>query len=218
MRKSVTLAVIVGCIATGVEAAPILHTTDFIADGSRSAFNSFEAIPYDGGTFFTGGAGPYTEGGISVEQIGGDPGNDIWVTFFRPDGDFGWYPNGGDFGYTRITLAGGADFSDVGLLYASGFGESTTFYELYNNALLVLAGSLPGTPNGSRGANYLGFSGGGFDEIRIYDRNACCGTMNTAAIDAIETAGAVPEPASLLLFGAAAVAGARRVRRRAVSA
>ena len=36
-------------IAAGqVQAAPIVHTVDFIPDGSRSHFNGFESIPNDG--------------------------------------------------------------------------------------------------------------------------------------------------------------------------
>jgi len=62
------------------QAVPILHTSDFIADANRSHFNDFESIPNDG-TFFTGASGPYNGDGISVTQMNGDSGNDIWVTY-----------------------------------------------------------------------------------------------------------------------------------------
>lgn len=191
-------------VSLSAHAAPIVHTTDFISDGSRSQFNSFENIPNDG-TLYTGGSGPYVEDGISVRQINGDGGNSIWVTY-NPggkDGAYSWYPNGGDSGYTSLSLSSGMDFGDIGFLIGSGNGgHNTAYYELWNDGSLILAGSVAHQVS----FHYLGFEGGGFDTILLRDgpsgRTVTDGTHNALTIDAIETrANQVPEPASLALLG-----------------
>lgn len=215
MKKLLRILVAVClCVLTARTAvsSPITHLVDFIPDGSRTGFNGFEAIP-NNGTFFTGGAGPYTEGGIVVQQLNADPGNDIWVTFFSPEGNFGWYPNGGDSGSTRITRAGGVDFDSVGFLRSTGSSLGTLFFDLFNNSILVFSGSVPQPANGVPA--YLGWSGGGFDEIRIRDDRGGQGNgLNALALDAIEiadgTAAEVPEPATMLLVGSGLVAFLRR--------
>jgi len=85
-------------LAAGVvQAAPVVHTTDFINNTERTQFNSFESVPNDG-TMYTG-SGAYTEDGIAVQQINPSQ-NGIWVTY-NPggaDGNRAWYP-------TAATLA-----------------------------------------------------------------------------------------------------------------
>lgn len=204
-----------------LQAAIIVHTTDFIPDGTRTGFNGFESIP-NNGLHYTGGSGPYTEGGISVQQVNGDPGNSIWVTAFSPEGNFGWYPDGGDFGYTQVTLASGADFDSVGFFFATGFfAGSTASYTLLNNSVPVLSGTVPSVPHLSNGFLYLGFSGGGFDEIRLSDTTPGSGSQNAFAIDAIEIAASpIPEPATFALFGVVAGLGlgGYALRRRKLAA
>lgn len=199
---------------SAAHAAPIVYTSDFIADNTRTGFNGFEAMgPLDGNLLYPGGNGPYQEAGIVVEQVNGE--NSTWSSFIfnGMQGTRAWYPNGGDNGYTKITLAGNADFSDVGLL-VGGFG--TVHYELYNSGTLVLSGSLGGLGAWNQ-ALYLGFGGGGFDEINLSDRTGGVrdGNHNSLAIDSIEIRGAVatPEGVSTLAVLGAVFLGLCRLKR-----
>lgn len=188
---------------------------DFIADGSRTNFNGFEAYPL---TSF--GVPTHTEDGVAVDQIEGE-GADISSLCAgcfggTLEGVRAWYPNGGDFGYTRIARVGGIDFAAVGFRTGSGFsGSITTYYELWNDGGLVLSGSYPAV--GST-AGYLGFAGGGFDEIRLRDSLVSNATfldlnINGFAVDSIELAGnPVPEPGTMLLLGSGLVGLAARRR------
>lgn len=199
-----------------------VHTSDFIADGTRTGFNGFEAIPNSVG-FFTGGTGPYAEDGIVVEQKDSNQ-NGIWTGYNFWTGAVGnaWYPNGGDFGYTSITLGGGADFQDVGFNYGSGGGAPYVLYELYNNGSLVLSGYSSLLQNS---VNYLGFSGGGFDTILLRDSSITNSpVVNPArdqalAIDSIEirNTASVPDGAATIVLLACAATGMLAVRRAARS-
>jgi hypothetical protein len=205
--KSTYLALLAVLLSpTAAIAGPILVTTDFIDDGTRTNFNGFEAIPNDG-TFYTGDAGPYVEGGISVEQINDDLGNDIWVncscgTF---EGSHSWYANGGDNGYTEITLAGGGEFLDFGLYGGTGNGTVDFLFDLLLNNVSVLSGSTTGATLAGD-FQYIGFSGGGFDTVRLRDTTGGSydfydGSFQAMALDGIEARVAVPEPGTLALFG-----------------
>lgn len=190
-------------------ATPIVQTTDMIADTERSAFNGFEGIPVP--VLLTGGVTPflYAEDGIEVGQVIGTAGTDSIFSGYTDWGGQGqraWYPNGGDEGYTFIRRQSGADFSSLGLLRGSGAdGKDILLFELYDDGLLTLSGAIPHT----RSAQYLGFSGGGFDFIRLRDGSGAetSGFLdfsrNHLVVDSIElrdVAAPIPEPSTILLF------------------
>ncbi len=201
--------------SVGAAAEPVLKTGNFIT--SPKYFNGFEKIKNDG-TFFTGGA-VYSEGGLTVTQYQADQGNDIWVTLGNTEGVRSWYPNGGDNGYTGITLTDGADFSEISFLFTS-WGGGSLQYSLLNNGLEVLGG----TYNASGGVlTRAGFSGGGFDQLLIRSGSeGSIGDTRTQALqlDSIKADAlvvAVPEPGTFALL-ALGMAGLIARRRKALIA
>ena len=196
----------------------IVHSVDFIDNNTRSNFNSFENLPSPGVSPFTStgvwvlnsrSEAVWNEGGIVVSQVFSAfiPGVEefgIWTMHYQsggmaPDGFRNWYPNGGDDGYTRITRADNSDFFSIGFTAQSGVSADRYLYSLRNDGQTVLQGSLS-RPFG--GVQYIGFSGGGFDEVLVrsaLDTNSFFdSTTNGLSIDAIELT-AVPEPCSILL-------------------
>lgn len=170
-----------------------LQTTDFINNSERTNFNGFEGLPNVGNY-----GSVYTEDGITVEQVNGEQ-NDI-LTIYQSWGGEGansWYPSSGDFGYTRITRQANSDFVNIGLLTGSGYSNNspiTYAYQLLNNGVSVFSGSLFDASS----PNYLGFSEGGFDEVRLgaYSGNNPSQTLSgfqALAIDSIELSGN-PQP------------------------
>jgi len=202
--KRILFTLLLGGIFAGDAHAAIVQTVDFIAVGQRTNFMGFEPLPA------TTNYGPssYTEDGIVIQQINGQV-NDIWTTLsWGQEGARSWYPNGGDNGYTRITRSGGTDFVDVGFLRTAFGNGSNIFYILKQDGAVVQSGSVSQT---IASAQYLGFSGGGFDEILLRGASSSDtffnGTENSMAIDSIELAGvtATPEPATLTMFGVGAL-------------
>lgn len=202
-------------------AAIVVHTTDFINNASRTNYNGFELIPNNGTFYTSNGSVPYTQDGVTVQQVGGGSGTNIWVTLGDPDTNPGWYPNGGDNGFTKITRQGGGDFVSVGFLYAfyaSSKGDGAQF-ELLNDGVSVLSGAVVGSRGGP--SNYLGFSGGGFDEIWVRSGFGSSGQIGNGAaqdlaIDTIELTGgaAVPEPGTLALLAISGLALCATSRKR----
>lgn len=202
-------------LAPRVEAS--VQTTDFIVDATRTNFMGFEPLP-DGTIFVT----TYIEDGLRIQQVKSSP-NGTWTTYQAVEGINGWYPNGGDFGFTQITMLDGSDFFDVGFYRGSGNGShASLFYELYDDGSLVDSGSVA---HQVFPMSYLGFSGGGFDTILLRDGDPTAatsvqdGTHNALSLDAIETfrpavIDPVPEATSLAIWGSIVAIGiAARYRR-----
>jgi hypothetical protein len=225
MKRALMLFASLALVPSAALPAITLHTGDFIPDITRTNFNGFEAIAPLSINTYTNGS--YTEDGVTVENP-----TDVGLTLniltacigagfcFNPshEGARSWYPDGGDLGYTRITRVGGVDFVNVGLILGSGFAATRedVYYELAKNGLVVKSGRVPGLNNTP---SYLGFSGGGFDEIRL--RNGfepqftlLDGTLNALAVDSIELSSTVPEPSPwALLAGGLIMLGFTRARR-----
>ncbi|PSB05205.1 hypothetical protein [Merismopedia glauca] len=180
-----------------------IHKSDFINNSDRTNFNGFEGLPANE-NFGELSNQIYTEDGITVEQVDGDQ-NGIKTNFtsWGAEGNRAWYANGGDFGYTKIVRQDNSDFVNIGLLIGSGYWNhlSVTYvYNVLNDGVSVLSGTLlRDAPS-----KYLGFSAGGFDEIRLgaylgNNPNQILDGFQTLAIDSIElSAKAVPEPTTML--------------------
>lgn len=194
IKISMTLFLIAGffLFPALAPAAITVYPTDVIADASRTNFMGFEGI------VGTDGLPPtWEEDGIKVEQINGD-GNDIWVTYtgWGQDGSRCWYPSGGDYGYTKISLVSGGDFSNVGLLLGTGWGGAFYVqYALLNDGSTVAQGEI----YFSSYPQHLGFAGGGFDTVLLSASQSSGNTVtdahhNALAVDSIELAASINEP------------------------
>ena len=209
-----SIVVIMAFTSITSNASPIVYTYDFIANSNRTGFNGLEGAPVNGNYY--AGSFPYTEGGVSVSQIASDP-RPIWMTagaIHAPgypfgvtghEGRYSWYPNGGDNGFTELTRSDGLDFYNVGFLTGNAYtsvGATYINYILLEHGITVLAGQLL-VPKGSADRGYLGFGGGGFDEVRVSETSVTGGN-NLFALDSIEmSANAIPEPNTILLLIAA---------------
>lgn len=204
------MALAMSLLTTLANASVQVFTSDFIPDDRRALFNGFEGA--DGGSTYFLPIPVYVEDNIRVDQVNGDtyPDIDLYNSSWHSAGANGqsWYPNAGDYGYTRITLADGSDFHQLGLYRGTGGTTSRLFFELYDDAQLVASGSVSHTNEDL--AQYLGFSGIRFDELLLAEDTqfgACVNTgvrtgcFNALALDSIEVA--VPEPGSARLAAAA---------------
>lgn len=214
-----------------------VETTNFIS--SPAYFNGFEGM---GPTTNFPANTPYSEGGITVTYVGTffQPGNGIWSTFtptIGGQGNFGWYENGTTAGYTDIKLTGGGGMQEIQFLAGSGWiinPLTPTYmqYQVLNQGSVALAGVLQINRNarGTGTMEYFGFSGGGFDEIRLENQGTNpnntfadfefdAGAYDSFAVNT--AAAATPLPAAFPLFaaglGALGLLGWRRKRKNAIA-
>lgn len=160
-----------------------IYTSDFIPAGERDHIMNFESLPY---VYYSC---TYAEDGITITQ---SMDCNIWSEYWMSNCQEGahiWYPNGGDYGYTKLEMTDGSDFYDIGFCSGSGNGgHDVLMYELYDDGVLVLEGYHNKTP-GSTGA-YYGFGGGGFDTVLVRDYSSVVpfhgGTHNALSLDAVE--------------------------------
>jgi hypothetical protein len=214
-------------LAVATEAfSATLETSAFIS--SSSLFNGFEAIAsspnFNSANFLYSPANtPYSEGGITVEYVGSLPngGTVARINSFIPgQGQYGWYGPG--YGYTDITLTNGGAIDQIQFLAGSGFGNGAgeLVYELRSHGLIVLTGSIPIRNHGNdRDMTFYGFSGGGFDEVRLqvlrfggsFHSDFSPATnpdfLEAVVIDSVNAVGTVPEASTwtMIIFGFAAI-------------
>jgi hypothetical protein len=121
-----------------------------------TAINDFELAPANL-------VSTWSQQGVRATQVAGD--NAIWLASGFGNGSRSWYPDGGDEGWTRITLDSGNNFDAVSFFGGSGWlqGIQTLYFELADDGGVVLSGTLPASFLGS----WFGFAGGDFDEVRL---------------------------------------------------
>ncbi len=198
-----TIAAIVG--ASNADIATYTSDSTMIGDVTNSAdFNGLvDEQSLDG----------YQEGGLEV-SVSRD-----YYSWNAPglDGSEMFYASTGALELVDISLVSGEDFSDIDMQISSGWspiavGTMYLWVQLYDGESLVSEFDIDATTG-----EYVGFTGGGFDLIRIgsyasseirdsHDENA----RNAIAIDNISVGTFVPAPGSLALGFVGLVAMRRR--------
>ena len=202
MLKHVSVLIIVfsACVANPVDAATFALGDSIASPGH---VNGFEGDGDD----ITAAPFSYIEDGIKVAQINGVQIAKSYGASLGFPGQYSWYPNGGDYGYTEITLADGAAFTDVSLLTGSGWnpGAAAVYlnYSLLSDGGEVLSGSVLQTS----AVFPVSFLGGGYDTIRLSatlgsPADVSDGHYQALAVDNIKAGVAtLAEPSPLLLIG-----------------
>lgn len=189
------------------DVTPYVDTTSLILDVTNSA--NFDALVPNQSLF------GYQEDGLRVSI------NRTYFSWDAPglDGTGMFYPSTGSLERVDITLSSGADFQDIDMQIGSGWspGSIGTVYlwvQLLNDGSLVEEFDLD-----IDAGSYLGFAGGGFDQILIgsyvnaerrdlhnpFERNAI-------AIDNITAGSIVPAPAPFAVLGLGLLVSTRRER------
>jgi hypothetical protein len=228
MKDKILVSAVVAAMSfvTSSALAISVETTNFIS--SPTYFNGFEGIS-SSPAFSNGNAYPanqdYSEGGITVREVSVGNGNgygNVWIanaSSFGGQGNYVWFA-ADQAGYTDITLTQGGEFGSIQFLASSVFGHSSFVeFQLLNAGAVVLTGSVANNGYCCGYSTYLGFSGGGFDEVRLQDGSLepwstppsptfSDSDSNLLAIDSIAAVSRVPEPSTwaMTILGFAGVA------------
>ena len=214
------LAILLGAfVFPGISHAATVHLADIVPN--PVAVNDFEAAPAFRAT-------TWAQQGVRATQVDGSgAANAIWLASGLGLGTRSWYPDGGDDGWTRLSLDSGDNFDAVSFFGGSGWNlpPQTLYFELADDGVVVLSGTLA---TGFAGSWY-GFAGGDFDEVRLRASGGAVGSLtdcpigapgpnngcNAAWVDEIRVGAAalVPEPGSAALV-LAALLGLRTPARR----
>jgi hypothetical protein len=205
--KPIVTALAALALASAANAVTLTTGTSI---SSPTNFNGFEGI---GSTSSFPSNTPYTEGGITVTYV--DPATIISSTYAAThggQGNFGWSVNPTGNGYTDVKLSSGADFQAISFLVGTT-GSSPPYpfnYEVLKDGVVVLTGSAP--VNSPSAMSLFGFTGGGFDELRLQVRLANSpifrpGSIESGSYDSFAAITAVPEPSTwaMMLLGFAGV-------------
>lgn len=189
------------CFTLSAQAGLILHNEDFISESEQTNFNGFELMS---GSLFRNGKVPYVENNIQVRQINGQAGNDIYLGYEPIAGTRSWLPNGGDYGYTEITMANGSDFYALELMFQSpNIASHNLLFSVWDNGAMVLQGSIE---VGKKEIGFIGFEGRAFDQVVLRsaydDASFFDRSQNGLKIDNIQAISTAPvaEPPSLSLI------------------
>lgn len=135
------------------------------------------------------------------------------------DGSEMLYANTGAFERVNISLASGEDFSDVDMQVSSGWspfqiGTMYLWVQLLNDGQLVSELDIDAITG-----EYVGFTGGGFDQILIGSYESAevrdshnANARNTIALDNLSVGTFVPTPGSLMISGITMLGLSRRRR------
>ena len=186
--------------ASGASAITV-ETTNFIS--SPTYFNGFEGVSGNVPVLLPGQhTVSYSEGGITVSAVSVP----VSGATLEPIGSYDYWNGVGQFqwyaplaGYSDIRLTSGGNFQSLQFLASSGFmGITTTFiaYQALELGSVITSGTLAINAfccDVGAGWQFVGFSGGGFDEVQVqaFANNTQFNATNFQAI-ALDNVAAVP--------------------------
>ncbi|MEM1221876.1 MAG: PEP-CTERM sorting domain-containing protein [Verrucomicrobiota bacterium] len=150
--------------------------------------------------------------GVNLSQI--DSSSSISTNFLLGQPGRSWFPNGGDNGYTEISLTSGEDFDAISFYLGAGGLVNFLGYQVLDDGASLVNSTI--SWSGSGWYTIQGDSGEIFDEVRLLASvtNSVIGSGATNALAVVQVAvSVVPEPSTAGLFvgiGALAFVGARR--------
>lgn len=135
--------------AAAASPAATVHLEDIVP--FAVAVNDFELAP----AFV---AATWSQQGIRATQVGGNPANGLWMAAGFGFGDRAWYPDGGDDGWTRLTLDSGENFNAISFFGGSGWlnPPQTLYFELADEGRSLASRSQMANRRPSREATWSG--------------------------------------------------------------